>query len=282
MKTGIIDAGGGLRGIFGAGVCDYCLENGIAFGEYIGVSAGSANAASFLAGQKGRNVAFYSIYSFRRQYMSLRNLVLHGSYLNMDYIYGKLCRADGENPLDYAAIKRNPAELKVVATEAISGNAKYFTRDDISQDHYEILCASSCIPAICRPYELGGVKYYDGALSDPVPLKKAFDDGCGKVVVILTKPRDLVRSSAGDKRLARRIARRYPASAERLRNRASLYNESVAFAKQMEREGKALILSPDGMPAMGSLTKDREALDKMYHLGWKCAEAIPAFLNPGI
>lgn len=279
MKTGIIDAGGGLRGVFGAGVCDYCLEHQISFGEYIGVSAGSANGICFLAGQKERNVAFYTVYPFRRQYMSLRNLIFRGSYLDLDYIYGTLSNSDGENPLDYAALMKNPAELVVVSTEAETGRAKYFTKADTAQDHYEILSASSCIPAVCRPYVLKGVKYYDGALSDPVPLKKAFDDGCGKVVVILTKPRDLVRDPSSDIRLARRIARKYPKAAQLLRDRAVLYNESVAFAKRMEQEGKALILSPDSLPAMGSLTKDRDALMKLYRCGMESAAAIPGFLG---
>ncbi|MCI2035328.1 MAG: patatin family protein, partial [Oscillospiraceae bacterium] len=29
--TGIVDVGGGLRGIYGAGVFDYCLDRGISF-----------------------------------------------------------------------------------------------------------------------------------------------------------------------------------------------------------------------------------------------------------
>ena len=51
MKTGIIDCGGGLRGIYGAGVFDYCLDNNISFDVVIGISAGSANLASFSSGQ---------------------------------------------------------------------------------------------------------------------------------------------------------------------------------------------------------------------------------------
>ena len=45
---GVIDVGGGLRGIYGAGVFDFCLDNNINFDYGIGVSAGSANIASFL------------------------------------------------------------------------------------------------------------------------------------------------------------------------------------------------------------------------------------------
>ena len=67
MKTGIVDVGGGMRGIFAAGVFDYCMDQGICFDLVIGVSAGSANAASFLAGQRGRNYEFYTEYSFEKE-----------------------------------------------------------------------------------------------------------------------------------------------------------------------------------------------------------------------
>ena len=65
MKTGVIDVGGGLREIYAAGVLDYCMEHGIRFDVGIGVSAGSANLASYAAGQIGRNYKFYTEYAFR-------------------------------------------------------------------------------------------------------------------------------------------------------------------------------------------------------------------------
>ena len=56
--NGIIDVGGGLRGIFGAGIFDRCLDDNISFDVCVGVSAGSANIASFIAKQRGRNYPF--------------------------------------------------------------------------------------------------------------------------------------------------------------------------------------------------------------------------------
>lgn len=52
MKIGVIDVGGGLRGVYAAGVFDYCLDENIRFDICIGVSAGSANVTSYIAGQK--------------------------------------------------------------------------------------------------------------------------------------------------------------------------------------------------------------------------------------
>ena len=90
MKTGIIDVGGGLRGIYGAGVLDRCMEEGVQFDCCIGVSAGSANMSSYVAGQHGRNKPFYQDYSFRKEYMSVGNLVRKHSYLDLEYVYGAL------------------------------------------------------------------------------------------------------------------------------------------------------------------------------------------------
>ena len=55
MKLGIVDVGGGLRGIYAAGVLDHCMDQGIRFDLGIGVSAGSGNLAAYAAGQRGRN-----------------------------------------------------------------------------------------------------------------------------------------------------------------------------------------------------------------------------------
>ncbi len=48
MKLGVIDVGGGFRDIYGAGVFDWCLDHDVHFDYCIGISAGSANLASFL------------------------------------------------------------------------------------------------------------------------------------------------------------------------------------------------------------------------------------------
>ena len=65
MKTGVVDVGGGLRGIYAAGILDFCMDHGIRFDLGIGVSAGSANLASYAAGQIRRNYKFYTEYAFR-------------------------------------------------------------------------------------------------------------------------------------------------------------------------------------------------------------------------
>lgn len=277
--TGIVDVGGGLRGIYGAGIFDYCMEQGIHFDYCIGVSAGSANVCSYIAGQKGRNYQFYTDYSFRKEYMSMKNLLRQGSYINMDYIYGELSNTGGENPLDYEKLKESDVELRVVATNAVTGKPVYFDKNDMCQDNYSIMKASCCIPLVCKPYRIKGVPYYDGGLSDPIPVQKALDDGCDKVVVILTKPIDTIRVAKKDAFPARVLKRKYPKSGEDLACRYKTYNDQVRLAKKYQKQGKVLILAPDDCCGMETLTKDKSALDKMYHKGYRDAKKIPDFVK---
>lgn len=267
MKLGIIDVGGGLRGVYGAGVLDSCLERGVKFDCCIGVSAGSANVTSYAAGQKGRNKPFYDDYAFRKEYMSFGNLVRKRSYLDLEYVYGTLSNSGGENPLDYPAMLASGAELYIVAENARTGKAKYFTKEDLRQDDYRPLMASCCIPIIDRPYFIDGVPYYDGGLADPVPVKKALELGCDRVAVILTKPLAEERTSARDEKFARMLSHKYPASAMGLALRAERYNEAVSFAKKLRSEGRAYIAAPDSTEGMATLTKDKASIDKMYAKG---------------
>ena len=278
MKTGIVDVGGGLRGIYAAGVLDYCMDQGIRFDVGIGVSAGSANLASYTAGQKGRNYQFYTEYAFRKQYMSLGNFIRKKSYVDMDYVYGMLSDSGGENPLDYPALRDNPMELYVVATEAETGQPRYFDKTDIRQDDYSIMKASSSIPFVCKPYIVQGIPYFDGALGDPVPIEKAFRLGCDRVVVILTKPEKELRTSGKDEKLAVGIRKKYPAAAEKLCRRAQRYNESVALAQDYARQGKAVIVSPDDTCGVDTLKKDKESLHRLYEKGYKDGRKIRDYL----
>lgn len=279
MKTGIVDVGGGLRGIYAAGVFDWCLDQKILFDLCIGVSAGSANVSAYAAGQRGRNYRFYAEYSFRKEYMGIGRFLSKRSFIDLDYVYGTLSNSGGEYPLDYRKIRESSSEVLVVAADARTGSVKYFDKNDMKPDHYDILKASSAIPFVCRPYEVAGIPYYDGALGDPVPVQKAFDCGCDKVVVVLTKPRQNLRTSGQDEKLAKRIQKKYPNAAEALRLRAKRYNEGVKLAKKYEKDGSVLIIAPDDTCGVDTLTRNREALDRLYEKGYRDAGKIQDFLS---
>ncbi|MGN1387899.1 MAG: patatin family protein, partial [Bacillus sp. (in: firmicutes)] len=244
----------------------------------IGVSAGSANVASYIAGQKKRNYSFYTEYPFRKEYMSVRNFLQKRSYLDLDYIYGTLSNSGGENPLDYQKIMDSPTEFLAVATNAKTGEAAYFDKSALRLDDYSVLKASSAIPFVCHPYAVDGTLYYDGALGDCVPIEKAFACGCDRVVLILTKQRDLIRESGTDIRFAKMIQKKYPLSAKKLRQRAQQYNLGIAKAKEYEAQGRVLIVAPDDTCGVDTLTKDQDSLKRLYDKGYQDGQAILEFL----
>jgi len=278
MKTGIIDVGGGLRGIYAAGIFDWLMDRAIRFDLGIGISAGSANIAAYIAGQRGRNYRFYTEYAFRKEYMSPGNFFSDRSYIDLDYVYGTLSAEGGEDPFDYDSFMAGDTEMLVVACEAETGRIHYFDKSDFGRNNLDVLKASSAIPLVCRPYVVGGVAYFDGALGDTIPVDKALEMGCDKVVLILTKPRDTVRKRGKDAYIARMIQRRWPRAAARTRQRADRYNRGVKRAKELEQEGRVLILAPDDTCGVDTLTRDRQALEKLYQKGYADASAIGDFL----
>lgn len=274
---GIIDVGGGLRDIYGAGVFDRVADDNVTIDYCLGVSAGSANCASFVAKQRGRNLPFYLDYPARREYMSAGNVIKKGSYLDLGYVYGTLSREDGENPVDYETLAKNPTQMVVVATDAETGKARYFDKSDIPRNDYRVFMASSCLPVFCRPIEIDGHYYYDGGLSDPVPVLKAFEDGCDKVILVLSKPIDAQSTGRRDAFGARAIRGKFPNAAASLLSMAEKYRRGVEEAQKRQAEGSVLIIAPDDTGGVKTLTKDPTLLKALYDKGYADAGKIAAF-----
>ena len=155
----------------------------------------------------------------------------------------------------------------------------YFRKEETERNRYDFFKASSCVPGINKPYYIGKIPCYDGGLSDPVPYKRVFRAGCDKVVAILTKPRDTVRNSGKDRVLAAAIAWEYPKAAETWINRSKIYNESVEELFELEKEGKALIVAPEDIGGLKTLSQDHGALEDLYRQGLRAAEAIQEFVE---
>lgn len=275
----VIDAGGGLRGIYTAGVFDRCLDDDIYFDLCIGVSAGSANLSTYLSKQRDRTYRFFHDYSQRKEYMSLGNFIKKGSYLDLDYIYATLTNSDGEDPIDYPQIEKYKGQFLIAATDAETGKAHYFTKDDLSQDNYKVLCASCAIPVVCKPVEINGRKYIDGGVAVPVPLEKALEMGAEKIVFALSKPKYYRRSSSRNDFIAKILKRKYPETAKVLLKSNAEYDRLVDKAIRLEKEGRVLIVSPDDTCGVDTLTKDKEKLHLLYEKGYRDAEKIKEFLK---
>ena len=263
-KVGIIDVGGGMRGIYGTGIFDYLIDKNIEIPYCIGVSAGSANVASYISKQKGRN---------------FHNLLHKGSYIDLDYIYGTLSNEGGRNPWDFDKAMASSQEMVVAATDAKKGKPKYFTKKDYERNDYGMLKASSCIPIVCKAYKWKGGEYFDGALTDPIPYKKAIKDGCTRVIVVLTRPIDY-RKQTTDARFYHRLKKSYPNMVEKMYARCDLYNTQLEdLLENYVPTKKAFVIGPDDVCNVDTLKRTKENMEKLYQKGYKDGEKIEEYLK---
>ena len=280
MKIGCVDVGGGLRDIYGAGVFDYMMDEGIRVDYCIGVSAGSANCASYTANQRGRNKNFYLDYLTRKEALGFNLYLKTGSFVNLNYVYGTLSNEGGENPLDYKAFIESKTEFKAVASDAQTGRAVYFDKKtDMPKNDYTVLMASSCLPLFCKPVEIKGRMYYDGGLTDPIPFKKALEDGCDKLIIILTKPIGDELNQRRNSLCAAVLKRKYPLFSESMKNAAPTYYAQLDEAMKLQEEGRALVIAPDDIMGLGTLTMDTDKLVELYNKGYSDAKRIKDFLS---
>lgn len=275
--NGIIDVGGGMRGAYTAGIYDYFIDNKIEFDYCLGISAGSANMCNYLSGQHGRNKLSYMVYSQRPEYMGMRNMLRTGSYINMDYIYSELCNSGAENPFDYKRFSENKTRFYVGATDAVTGQPHYFTEKDMSQDNYDILKASCALPGICKPYFINGRPYYDGGIAEPIPYKKAIEDGCKRLVILLTRPAEYRRSELKNKAVMKLLLKKYPQTFESLTMRYIKYNTALDELEKMS--DNVLIVAPSDINGMSTLKRNTDAMLRLYNMGYKDAEKIADFIK---
>lgn len=279
--VGIIDVGGANRAVFADGVFDSLLDRNIEMDYCIGVSAGAANCCSYLAGQKGRNLEFYTKYNFSSRSIGLLAwLKTGGSLVDLDYIYGTLSAQNGKSPLDYAAMMRSPSQFKIVATDAETAQPVYFDKSDLKQDDYRPVCASSSDPEFCKPYSYNGKTYFDGYIADPLPVERALQDGCDRLIVLLTLPKTHMRSNRAFAALSEKL-KKYPVIAAKAATGAELYNRALSRCLELEKQGKALILFPENVH-LHPLEKDKNKIKALYQEGFANGEKVQQFLNDSV
>lgn len=255
-----------MKCAYTAGILDQLLDYRTAFSFAIGVSAGSSCTASFLAGQHDRNRRFFVDHVQEAGYMGMRTFLKTGSFFGLQYIYGDLTNSDGADPIDYTAMQENPAEFEIVATNAATGHPVYFNKTDVPEDDYRIFMASCAIPVAARPVAIGKKKYFDGGCSDPIPLRRALEKGCDKLLILLCRPKTIVRGPEKHLDLVKLALTRYPKTYRAVCNRHLIYNETLSYALELEQQGKALILAPKEALPVSTYTKDPTVLQSLYDI----------------
>ena len=84
MKTGLVLEGGGMRGLFVAGVIDELMNQGLdsCFDGAIGVSAGACFGMNIKSKQKGRALRYNVNLCNNPNYISLKSFLKTGNFVN--------------------------------------------------------------------------------------------------------------------------------------------------------------------------------------------------------
>ena len=167
----------------------------------------------------------------------------------------------------------NPAEFEVVATDAVTGHAVYFDKSDMSQDHYEAIKASCALPVMSNPQVVNGREYFDGGVSDSIPIQRAYEKGVRKAVVIFSKPEGYLMQPQKHRPIYSVALHRYPAIVYRLNHRHEFYNRQITKVRKLRDEGKVLTFSPSSKIKVGTYKVDQDVMEALYANGRRDAEA---------
>lgn len=269
MKTGLVLEGGGMRGLYTVGVLDRFMEQNWVFDYVIGVSAGACNALSFLSGQTGRGYRINTAYLTDKRYLGIRNFFRTRSMFGMDFIFDEIPHK--LDPFDYDALLASPAEFITGVTDVETGRPVYFDKTHLDHDS-TIVRASSAIPCFSPMVEYQGKQYLDGGTSAPIPIEKAIEDGCERIVVVLTRPRDYVRPPERMRWYYRRHYRNYPAMVALLEHRHEIYAREKKLAMQLECEGRAVVIAPEPALEIDRFEKRMHRLNAAYQRGYEDAK----------
>lgn len=264
----LILEGGTLRPIFSSGVMDALLDHDIMFPYVIGVSAGISNGISYVSKQKQRNLQIMKHFRNDPRYIGYRNFLRNRSLFGLDFIFDEI--PNQHIPFDTDTFHRYTGQVLVGVTNAHTGLTEYM--DGQKADRAWTMMRATCaIPVYFPAIEINGSHYYDGGITDPIPIRKAIADGHEKHLIVLTQPKGYIKpASKANKAVAQLLKRKYPMLVEPLLTRHLKYNETVAFCEQLEREGKAVLIRPEYK--LNSFEKDYAKLEASCNHGYELAQ----------
>ena len=282
MKTGLVLEGGGIRGIFTAGILDVLMEEGIEFDGAVGVSAGAAFGSNYKSRQSRRAIRYNLRFAKDPRYSSIRSLLATGNLFNAQFCYHDI--PEKHDPFDWDAFYKNPMEFYLVATDVETGKPVYHLCDE-SEDKYDILewfRASGSMPLVSRVVEVGGYKLLDGGVADSIPLRFMEEQGYERNLVILTRPAGYVKQPNPLMPVIRRALSSYPEAVRAIGDRHIFYNQELAYVRQREAGKYAFVIRPEGDLDIGRIEHDRLKIRTVYKEGRRLARrhlsAIRRFL----
>ncbi|WP_210366628.1 patatin family protein [Bacillus sp. REN3] len=269
-SSGLVLEGGGMRGVYTAGVLEYFMDNNLFFPYIIGVSAGACNAASYVSRQPGRNRQVTIDYVNHRDYLSYRNLFLKKQLFGMDFIFDKI--PNELVPFDFQTFKHSPEKFLIGTTDCLTGQPVYFDKNEFPDEILQIIRASSTLPFMAPAIEFHGMTLMDGGIADPIPIRKAMDDHVEKNIIVLTKPKGFRKKKSSFSWVPRYAYKQYRGLTTALENRYKFYNETLEYIEELEAKKDVIVIRPSEDYSVGRVERDPVKLTHLYEQGYKDAQ----------
>ena len=210
-KSGaVILEGGANRGVFTAGALDFLMEQEYYIPHVIGVSAGACNALDYVSRQIGRTRDCMIVTDEKNRYVNknIKTIVEKKALLDMDMVFERYPYEIF--PFDFDTYFASPQTCELVVTNCETGRAEYLDDRENKERLLAIGRASSSMPIACPMVEIDGNEYVDGGVADSIPLHHAIEQGCTKMVVILSNPRNFVKKPEAHRPLYKHMLHKYP------------------------------------------------------------------------
>lgn len=191
-RVALVVEGGGSRATYSSGMVLALEELGLAacFDGVYGASAGALAGSWLVAGQAAHCCAGWWRPGLMERVTNPGRGLRGRPVVDVEY----LIHTVGETivPLDWQAVLDARLPLHPVATDVETGEAVDL-HDTITDKAslQKALRASACVPLLAGlPIEIGGRRYVDAAVAQPIPFHVAIDQGATHLLVLRTRRAD--------------------------------------------------------------------------------------------
>lgn len=243
---GLVLSGGGTRGLAHAGVLKFLNEINVKPEILACCSAGSIVGSLYAVGKTPEEILdfFKSIYFFNWKHFTFNKPGFVSSQLFTHYLE-PIFKDKTVGDLDY--------DLRIIATDLISGDQKIFTKNCKLVD---AVIASSSIPGIATPYILDDCMYSDGGVLNNFPADIINND-CDRLIGVYVTPiQDVDMSSLNSIRAI--TTRAYDLLSHRTEIHKFSYCDWFITSKKLAQ--------------YGTFEKKPNRLDEIFKIGYESAK----------
>ena len=269
-KKALIIEGGGSRGVFSFGVIDSFIKASYnPFDIHLGVSNGAVVQLWYLLAVSDYNLD-KMLFSASKDYVRYSNLLLNKSIMNFEKLYQD---ANKVFPIDFDRLQDNLAgkNFYVVVSDADTGKPEYI---ELSKENYinEMLATGSLPVLMKNTIYLDGKRKYDGGITDPIPVQKAYKMGAKEIVVIRTYEQAFIRKTKLENYIAAFATRSYPNISKALKNNTATYNSALEFIHNPPSDCKIMQICPPQRLSTKRATTNIDIMKADYQIGMNCGE----------